>query len=48
MKDCCKQIDNLDNFNQERLDLMVNVCKICGCRHFELTIAPIKLGTKFF
>ena len=32
---------------QVRPDLLVNVCKVCGCRHFELTVEPIVLATKF-
>lgn len=42
-KDCCKQLENLVP-HQERPDLMINICKVCGCRHFELTVDPGKLG----
>jgi hypothetical protein len=45
VKDCCKDTDNLEltRLNQ---DEVVNVCKVCGCRHFELTVDPIRLGIK--
>ena len=42
-KDCCKDPENLE-LTQVNTDLLVNVCKVCGCRHFELTVDPGKLG----
>ncbi len=42
-RDCCRQTENLVPY-QERPDLLVNKCKVCGARHFELTIDPGKLG----
>jgi len=44
-KECCKQPENLVP-KQERPDLFINVCKVCGCRHFELTVDPGKLGLR--
>jgi len=44
-KECCKQLENLLP-HQERPDLIINVCKVCGCRHFELTIDPGKIGLR--
>jgi len=43
VKDCCKQPENLVP-HQDRPELLVNVCKVCGCRHFELTLEPGVLG----
>lgn len=42
-KECCSQPKNLTE-TQERPDLTVQVCQVCGCRHFELTINPGKIG----
>ena len=45
-KDCCKVSANLyrrENDPEERVDLIVNRCRVCGCRHFELTADPLKL-----
>ena len=48
-KNCCKEAANLfrrENDPEERLDLFVYRCKVCGCRHFELTADPGKLGLR--
>lgn len=42
-KECCGQLENLEP-HQETPDLLINVCKICGCRHFELTVDSGKMG----
>jgi len=39
-KDCCRQEENLGPTIQERPDLSYKVCKVCGCRHFELSVDP--------
>ena len=44
-KECCKQPENLKPY-QVRPDLAVNKCQVCGCRHFELTVDPGKLGLR--
>jgi len=44
-KECCRQLENLLP-HQERPDLIINICKICGCRHFELTLAVGQLGLR--
>lgn len=45
-KECCKpESGNLDVIHK-RPDLDVYVCKICGCRHFELTADPIKVQAR--
>jgi hypothetical protein len=45
VNDCCKQPHNLIA-KKERQDLVIRVCSVCGRRHFELTVDPIKLGIK--
>ena len=45
VKDCCQKPENLVA-QQDRPDLLVRVCKVCGCRHFELTVDPGKLGLR--
>ena len=46
MRDCCKEETNL-KAKQERSDLVVKTCKICGAKHRELTVDPLKIGVKF-
>ena len=41
-KECCQKVENLE-LRLYRPDLVINVCKVCGCRHFELTVDPGKL-----
>jgi hypothetical protein len=43
---CCAVSDNLELQTSEKPDLIVRKCRICGLRHFELSIDPIKLGLK--
>ena len=45
-KDCCKDPANLGAPLQERLDLEVRICQVCGCRHFELTVDPGRIGLR--
>jgi len=42
MKPCCQDPANREA-RQETPDLVVSVCQVCGCRHFELTVDPGKL-----
>lgn len=44
-KPCCKNPLNLKK-HQERPDLVIRKCMLCGCRHFELTMDPGKIGFK--
>lgn len=44
-KECCKDEKNLIP-HQERPDLIIRKCVVCGCRHFELGVDPIPLGIK--
>lgn len=42
-KDCCEKPENLDE-HRVRPDLIVRVCRVCKCRHFELTMDVGRLG----
>jgi len=44
-KECCEDPANLVP-QQVRDDLVVNVCRVCKCRHFELTVKPGKLNAE--
>lgn len=48
-KDCCRKVENLyrrENDPEERVDLIIMRCKVCECRHFELTADPGRLGLR--
>ena len=45
-KDCCRVEENLGPVIQERADLMYRRCKVCQCRHFELTADPLRLNLR--
>ena len=47
MKECCANPDNLEDRPQERADLVVKVCRVCGRRHIKLKVEPGKLGATF-
>lgn len=40
---CCKDTRNTD-FAQVRPDLVVGRCRVCGSRHFGLTVDPGVIG----
>ncbi len=44
-KNCCKLPENLIP-HQERPDLVIRKCTICGARHFEVTLEAGQLGLK--
>ena len=44
-KECCETADNLVE-SLLRDDLTVHVCKVCGCRHFEMQVDPGSLGLR--
>jgi hypothetical protein len=44
-KECCRKEENLVA-HQERPDLIIRRCKVCGCRHFELSVDVGRLGLK--
>lgn len=38
---CCNVAANLENkTDDDRPELAVMVCRLCGCRHFELAVDP--------
>ena len=39
MKECCKQQDNLQPV-ETRGALVVEQCKVCGCKHYTLHAEP--------
>lgn len=39
-KECCANTENLERFSTHKKDLVVDVCKVCQRRHFELTVDP--------
>lgn len=43
VKKCCRTDENLVLF-QLRTDFAVRICGVCGCRHFELSVDPGKIG----
>lgn len=45
-KECCQKEENLELQPKDKADLIIWKCKICGCRHFELTIDPGRIGLK--
>lgn len=49
VKDCCKNSENLyrrENDPEEGPGETIWRCKVCGCRHFELKVDPLKLRIK--
>lgn len=44
-KECCQKEENLF-LHEKRPDLVVMKCKVCGCRHFEATLEPGKMGVE--
>ncbi len=50
MKECCATPGNLelkpDHPDARPPDLSVKVCRVCGLRHFELTVDPGNLGLR--
>ena len=43
-KDCCRVAENLEYHEIKKGHLVAYRCRKCGCRHFELTAQPGKLG----
>jgi len=43
---CCKRPENLSDPTRMRPDLLVRLCRVCGSRHFELTVDPIKIAVR--
>ena len=51
VKACCQKEENLSqqfsktNELLDDSDTAVSTCKVCGCRHFRLTVARGKMGS---
>jgi hypothetical protein len=45
MKDCCKEADNL-RVVEQRPDLTVKQCAVCGARHWEMRVDPAPIMGK--
>jgi hypothetical protein len=46
---CCRTLGNVPivpDHPDARHDLIVRVCRVCGCRHFELTADPGRIGLR--
>jgi hypothetical protein len=49
MEPCCENLENRTEpeLVEGRSDLTITRCKVCGRRHFELTIDPAVIGVRF-
>jgi len=45
-KECCQKPENLELQPNNRAELTIMVCKVCGCRHFELSVEPLQIGVQ--
>jgi hypothetical protein len=45
-KECCKKQENLEKQPSHKPELVIMKCKVCGCRHYELTLAPGIFGVE--
>lgn len=43
--ECCRVEENLEVREQSQ-DRVLRVCRVCGRRHFEMSVDPIKVGLK--
>jgi len=43
---CCEKPENRSEPEQVKDDLIISRCRVCGRRHFELTVDPGELGLK--
>jgi hypothetical protein len=48
MEPCCENLENRTEpeTDPERPDLTLTTCRVCGRRHFELTVDPALIGIK--
>jgi len=46
VNDCCKLAENLIPQTTVKPDLTVRVCRICGNRHFELSVDKGEIGLR--
>ena len=51
VKECCQNDENISkqfsktNKLLNESDIVIDMCKICGCRHFRLKVALGKIGS---
>ena len=51
IKECCQKDENMsEQFSKTNKllnepDIVTNICKVCGCRHFTLKVAIGKVGS---
>lgn len=43
-KECCKNPENLELQPSNKSELKILKCKVCKCRHFELTVEAGVIG----
>jgi hypothetical protein len=46
IKECCKQAENLEDVPDNRPNIIVVRCTVCGCRHIEVTAEPGHIGVR--
>lgn len=44
--DCCAEEANLEEQPDGRSDVTIRVCRVCGRRHFEVTVDPAVIGVE--
>jgi len=44
--DCCSDEGNLEEQPDNRPDVTVRKCRVCGRRHIEVTVDPMTIGVK--
>ena len=51
VKECCQKDENMsEQFSKtnkllDKSDIVTNICKVCGCRHFTLKTTLGKMGS---
>lgn len=46
IKACCQQDENLVVGTAVGGSTILRTCRVCGCRHFEVSLEPIKVHTE--
>lgn len=46
-KPCCQDPANIyQRAEEQRADLRVDRCRVCECRHFRVTVDPVRMGMR--
>jgi hypothetical protein len=45
-KECCRDEENLGEVEQVDDSTTLRRCKVCGCRHFDMTVDPGEIGVR--